>query len=378
MFLDEIVQRFISMLFWYFRPVIKGFLRLTTRLCELQRICYGEPRGAARSLGVEKCLSQSRSAEIRQVGEDLDSRLASGNLFETTAESRQVEEQLLDLASGPARPTNPASSNKGEAKNPFIESAVNRIITVKQIKRNLHKQFVSSLRACLHQIWGYRQLIADIECLRSTSYDSSNLEHERMLLHLWSLLQPGVPLETRKTKQWQNIGFQGDDPKTDFRGMGLLGLENLVYFAKEYNSAAKHILSHSHHPKHGYSFAIVGINLTHMAYRLLKDGSAKTHLFNMAAGGAETAECATAGYDRGKYLSDDPLSRPFYSPRPTVAHFHHFYSYLFVEFDKFWLAEKPRDVMEFNRIRDLFENNIRAKLSDNSVTFKVNVAIDNV
>ena len=38
----------------------------------------------------------------------------------------------------------------------------------------------------------------------------------------------GVPLMTRKTKQWQNIGFQGDDPKTDFRGMGLLGLKNLL------------------------------------------------------------------------------------------------------------------------------------------------------
>ena len=32
-----------------------------------------------------------------------------------------------------------------------------------------------------------------------------------------------------------------------------------------------------------YSFAIVGINLTHMAYRLLVDGSAKTHMFNVCA-----------------------------------------------------------------------------------------------
>ena len=32
-----------------------------------------------------------------------------------------------------------------------------------------------------------------------------------------------------------------------------------------------------------YSFAIVGINLTHMAYKLLIDGSAKTHMFNVCA-----------------------------------------------------------------------------------------------
>merc|ERR1712001_568791 len=114
-------------------------------------------------------------------------------------------------------------------------------------------RFVHSLAACLSQICGYKQLVIEVERLRATAYDADNLVHEQQLLQLWSLLQPGVPLMTRKTKQWQNIGFQGDDPKTDFRGMGLLGLENLLYFAKEYSTAAKHILSHSHHPKHGYS-----------------------------------------------------------------------------------------------------------------------------
>ena len=57
---------------------------------------------------------------------------------------------------------------------------------------------------------------------------SSIQNHEVSLLELWNQLQPGVPLQKRKTKEWQNIGFQGDDPKTDFRGMGMLGLENLL------------------------------------------------------------------------------------------------------------------------------------------------------
>ena len=66
------------------------------------------------------------------------------------------------------------------------------------------------------------------------------------LLQLWTLLQPDNPLLKRVTKQWQTIGtmivkqkdktfnklltagFQGEDPKTDFRGMGMLGLSNLV------------------------------------------------------------------------------------------------------------------------------------------------------
>ena len=92
----------------------------------------------------------------------------------------------------------------------------------------LISRFLTSFRCCLRQMCGLSRLSAEIEALRAEAFSSSDLGHERGLLELWSLLQPGVPLETRRTKQWQSIGFQGDDPKTDFRGMGVLGLENLL------------------------------------------------------------------------------------------------------------------------------------------------------
>ena len=40
---------------------------------------------------------------------------------------------------------------------------------------------------------------------------------------------PGQELTDRIGKQWQEIGFQGNNPATDFRGMGLLGLQCLLY-----------------------------------------------------------------------------------------------------------------------------------------------------
>ena len=55
-----------------------------------------------------------------------------------------------------------------------------------------------------------------------------------------------------------------------------------------------------------------------------------------------------------------------------------FSSYLFIEFDKFWLECQPKDIMEFNRIRDLFENIVRTKLADNTTCFKVNIEVDTV
>ena len=89
-------------------------------------------------------------------------------------------------------------------------------------------RFVHSFRGCSEQIWGYKRLLRTVEGVKSTPYDDTNPEHEAKLMSLWSGLQPDNPLLTRHTKQWQIIGFQGKDPKTDFRGMGMLGLENLL------------------------------------------------------------------------------------------------------------------------------------------------------
>ncbi|KAI6209727.1 OTU-like cysteine protease family protein [Aphelenchoides besseyi] len=70
----------------------------------------------------------------------------------------------------------------------------------------------------MRQIRGQRKLKQLVEQKRSTAYDNKNEEHEKMLQMLWSLLKPNEQLTARKTNQWQEIGFQGDDPSTDFRG----------------------------------------------------------------------------------------------------------------------------------------------------------------
>lgn len=124
--------------------------------------------------------------------------------------------------------------------------------------------------------------------------------------------------------------------------MGLLGLENLLYFAEEYNEAARHVLSHSMHPNYGYTFAIVGINLTSMAYNLLQDGSAKTHFYNL----------------KTKLL--------------RIKHFHRMYSYLFYEFDKFWVECKPTSLMEFSNIHAQFLSHISTQLRDDRTIFSLN------
>ena len=40
-------------------------------------------------------------------------------------------------------------------------------------------------------------------------------------------MMPNTELKERISKQWGDIGFQGTDPQTDFRGMGWLDVSML-------------------------------------------------------------------------------------------------------------------------------------------------------
>ncbi|POI35055.1 hypothetical protein CIB84_001193 [Bambusicola thoracicus] len=275
----------------YFRFWLKWLWRLLTGKCELQRVFEGAKEGARRTLGIERSLGSSKSKVLR---------------------------------------------NALNADETEIEKCVRDVMKEKKIEQK-DIRFKTNLHMSLLQITGYKKLYLDVENLRKVTYDSDNEEHEEQLIELWNLLMPHENLKARITKQWCDIGFQGDDPKTDFRGMGLLGLVNLVYFSKHYTNEARQVLSHSNHPKLGYSYAIVGINLTEMAYSLLRNGALKSHLYNMVPG------------------------------LPQMEHFHQFYCYLVYEFDKFWFEEEPESIMHFNQYREKFHDKIKGLLLDYDV-----------
>lgn len=277
---------------------LKWLIRQATGTCELQRICSGYKPGATRTTKAEYSLKSSKNKILR----------------------------------------NALTINKED-----LPQYVDQIMLEKNIKPQKDPLFKESLHTCLLQITGYKSLYVSVEDLRKEVFSSDNPQHETTLLKLWDLLMPTVRLESRITKQWGDIGFQGDDPKTDFRGMGLLGLINLVFFSENYTEEARQVLSHSSHPKLGYSYAIVGINLTEMAYSLLKSGALKPHFYNTVLGS------------------------------PELHHFHQLYCYLAYEFDKFWLAEEPESIMLFNEYREKFHQKVQLRLKDPSVCLTLRV-----
>ncbi|KAL5731685.1 hypothetical protein ACHQM5_004390 [Ranunculus cassubicifolius] len=115
------------------------------------------------------------------------------------------------------------------------------------------------------------------ECLQSlqrcidVSYDSSNPEHQETLKALWNAAYPGEELFGLISEQWKEMGWQGKDPSTDFRGGGLISVQNLLYFARTFQKSFEGLLlkQEGERSMWEYPFAVAGVNITFMLIQML-------------------------------------------------------------------------------------------------------------
>ncbi|XP_022711099.1 ELMO domain-containing protein 3-like isoform X2 [Varroa jacobsoni] len=72
---------------------------------------------------------------------------------------------------------------------------------------------------------------------------------------------------------WETIGFQGNDPATDLRGCGILGLLQLLYLAthQDNETVTKDIYRISLHATQNFPFAVMGINMTKIVLESLRE-----------------------------------------------------------------------------------------------------------
>ncbi|KAG9147713.1 hypothetical protein Leryth_014866 [Lithospermum erythrorhizon] len=102
-------------------------------------------------------------------------------------------------------------------------------------------------------------------------YDSSNPKHQEALRSLWYAAFPGEVLFGLISEQWKEMGWQGKDPSTDFRGGGFISLENLLYFAGNFPKSFQHLLRKQEGDRAlwEYPFAVAGVNITFMLIQML-------------------------------------------------------------------------------------------------------------
>jgi hypothetical protein len=69
-----------------------------------------------------------------------------------------------------------------------------------------------------------------------------------------------------------DIGFQGNDPKTDIRGAGILGLVHILFFIDNYPETSKQILVYSNKEKVEFPLAVKMFEFTILVIHLMREG----------------------------------------------------------------------------------------------------------
>jgi hypothetical protein len=151
---------------------------------------------------------------------------------------------------------------------------------------------------------------------------------------------------------WTEIGFQGNDPATDFRGMGLLGLIQLVHFScREGGELARQVLLDSNHNRRYYPFSATGINFTAFVLELLREGRLHSRILLKL----DSSEMRYAVDVEGGPSSNEKLVDL------CITEVHETYCEIFIEFYRMWVAADPPNIMSFPSIFKSVKERFRAK-----------------
>jgi len=113
-----------------------------------------------------------------------------------------------------------------------------------------------------------------IFALAKYKFDNRDSFHFRFLVTIYRKLTLDYRQCPRLGSHWQEIGFQGTDPATDLRGVGILGLYQLLYLIlnPDREQLAKDIYKLSLDKHQNFPFAAMSTNITSIALQALRMG----------------------------------------------------------------------------------------------------------
>ncbi|KAK8807135.1 hypothetical protein WA158_003894 [Blastocystis sp. Blastoise] len=87
--------------------------------------------------------------------------------------------------------------------------------------------------------------IEEIREMSELPFKSDNTEHINMLKDIWKVVFPKDEVPVIPSSEWTKLGFQSENPCTDFRGHGYLSLKCIHYFCKNYPLEFKKIITNN-------------------------------------------------------------------------------------------------------------------------------------
>lgn len=225
---------------------------------------------------------------------------------------------------------------------PFnVKNALDVITTSKKIDPSLIYT-CANLSLSLGDLNTINVFIAALETNRKQPYNPLNAAHMQMLTSLWCNMFPDESYPGQCSAVWGNLGFQGIDPATDFRGMGILGLSQLVFFSHTDPVECKRVLALSAAGAY-FPFAAVSINVTAFCVDLLLEGRLHGEMLDAIAAAVLLSPTSTS-------TSTSIPSIPHTSITILETYFHTLYSSLYRKFAAAWVEGGARGVMDFPRV----------------------------
>ena len=239
-----------------------------------------------------------------------------------------------------------------------VQAALDNIVTVKKISKNSNLIIITNITHCLHSLRYVNTIMFRLDKLRKKQFNETNNEHLSLLESLWDNMKPSLrrnneTIDNKKyiSNDWGEIGFQGKDPSTDFRGFGILGLMQLEYFARTKAETAKSILMDSVHHRRYYPYAATGINITAFVIELLCEHRFHSILFNCL----QQHELQSTTNIKDGPSADETLIEI------GINAINDLYCEIYEEFNQLWVRKDPENVMAFQLIFREYKDIIRKK-----------------
>lgn len=151
---------------------------------------------------------------------------------------------------------NPVRASFLDAKNELIKQIPKKHQKVPNLSSNCCG---FNTDKCSKEAWEKIFLIS------KTVFDEQNSIHQKILCTLYAAITGSSTPAERRGPHWEELGFQSNDPVTDLRATGMMGLVLPLEMFSCCKDFSRRVLETSQAPDHGFPLMIILIVLTSTA-----------------------------------------------------------------------------------------------------------------
>jgi len=236
------------------------------------------------------------------MAEDVRQNEEEGDTVKGLVEFKSAAEEWSNVTEVTAKFQN-QEDTEGD-KEVILASPVTPLVTVDQVVEHLRRTedmetllaqvkspeprgrgaVVRRLLCCLHRprpLPPHQRLTVKlIQASALISFSNEDPLHLSMLRTIYRQLTSTTVDCPRYGSHWETIGFQGTDPSTDLRGVGILGLVQAVYLVTtpEVLPFTRDLFSLSRSEGQEFPLLVLSLNITRISLHVLRDGLLNKHV----------------------------------------------------------------------------------------------------